>query len=157
MMNRNFVVHNAARRPGVLVVDGEVVVRKVLDLGLWREGFAVWLAGDGYEALELYRRRAGEIDLVLLEVRLPGSGGPQTLAALRRLNPEVRCCLMNGTLGDYTDEELLELGAAAYLNKPFSFMEVALVLRRMLGIPHRGPHRSTRFPSILSQRWLGAG
>jgi CheY-like chemotaxis protein len=101
--------------------------------GLGEEGFAVWLAGDGEEALELYRRHSQEIDLVLLEVRLPGLDGPQTLAALRQLNPGVRCCFLSGPFGDYTDEELLALGAVAVLHKTLHPARAELVLWQRSG------------------------
>jgi CheY-like chemotaxis protein len=47
----------------------------------------VWLAAGGQEALDLYQRHREAIDVVLLDVRMPGLDGPQTLAALRALNP----------------------------------------------------------------------
>src|SRR3954470_11871134 len=71
------------RRRGVLVVDDEECVRDVLDAMLRQQGFAVWLAADGWEALEVYRLHLAAIDLVLLDVRMPGLDGPATLTALR--------------------------------------------------------------------------
>src|SRR5690349_11978266 len=79
------------RRHGVLVVDDQEGVRGVLGAMLRQEGFAVWLAADGWEAIDLYRSRRAAIDLVLLDVRMPGLDGPATLAALRGLDPRVRC------------------------------------------------------------------
>jgi CheY-like chemotaxis protein len=122
------------RRPhGVLVVDDEDSVRGVLDIGMRQQGFAVWLAADGREALEVYRRHGGAIDVVLVDVRMPGRDGPQTLAALREVNPEVRCCFMSGDLGGYTEEGLRNLGAAALFRKPFRLAEVSRVLRELAG------------------------
>jgi CheY-like chemotaxis protein len=142
-----------SRRPGILVVDN----KEEANVGLRKHGFAVWLARDGREALQLYCRHRDAIDLVLLKVNLPGLDGPQTLAALQRLNPEIRCCFLSGDAGAYTDEELLEQGATALLNKPFRADEMAPVLWQLLGRPDRGPHRSERCPSVLSWRlWVGA-
>jgi CheY-like chemotaxis protein len=61
------------------------------------------------------------VDLVLLDVRMPELDGPQTLAALRKENPTLRCCLISGHSGTYTREQLLSLGAEHYFNKPFPF------------------------------------
>lgn len=116
------------RAYGILVVDDEACVRGVLNLGLLQHGFAVWLAADGREALDLYRRHHASIDVVLLDVRLPGPDGPQTLAALRGLDPQVRCWFMSGDLGGYTQERLRAGGATGVLAKPFRLDEVAQVL-----------------------------
>jgi CheY-like chemotaxis protein len=124
----------AAPRPcGVLVVDDEACIRKLLEAGLRQEGLAVWLAASGQEALDLYRRHRDAIDVVLLDVRMPGLDGPQTLAALQELNPQVCCCFMSGGLGSYTGEGLRDLGAAAVLPKPFRLPEVARVLLGLAG------------------------
>jgi CheY-like chemotaxis protein len=119
------------RGHGVLVVDDDADVRDALDAGLRREGFAVWLAADGQAALDLYRNHSETIDVVLLDVRMPGLDGPQTLAALQQLTPQIRCCFMTGYLGSHSTQELRRLGADAVLMKPFHLSEVARVLRTM--------------------------
>jgi CheY-like chemotaxis protein len=129
----------APRKYGILVVDDEGGVRGVLNVGLRKEGFAVWLAADGREALDLYRRYRELIDVVLLDVRMPGLDGPQTLAALQELNPQVRFCFMSGDLGSYTGEWLHNLGAATVLPKPFRLDEVARVLWQLASRADAGP------------------
>lgn len=107
-----------------------------------KEGFAVWLAGNGYEALEVCGRHASEIDLVLLDVCMLGLDGPQTLASLRQLNPALSCCFLSGHTCPYTDEELLDLGTAEVLPKTFRAAKLAPILRRLLGQPQPGPQKS---------------
>jgi DNA-binding response OmpR family regulator len=109
------------------------LVRVLLGTGLRQEGRTVWLARSGDEALELYRRHANEIGLVLLAVRLPGLDGPQTLAALRRIDPGVRCCFLSGPLSEFTDAELLKLGATAVLHKTLAPAQIKLMLWQLLG------------------------
>jgi CheY-like chemotaxis protein len=116
------------RRPGVLVVDDEGCVRGVMNVWLRRQGFATWLASNGLEALALYRQHGREI-AVVLDVRMPFLDGPQTLAALRQLNPHVRCCFLTGGLGQYTEGQLRDAGAVAVLEKPARLDEVAQVVR----------------------------
>ena len=116
------------RAPGVLIVDDEAGIRGVLNAWMRQQGFAVWLAADGRQAIELYRHHHESIDVVLLDVRMPGLDGPQTLAALQALRPEVRCCFMSGDLGTYTAEALENLGGGAVLRKPFHLAEAARVL-----------------------------
>jgi len=123
--------HATPRAYGVLVVDDEGALRGLLNVGMRQEGFAVWLAANSREALDLYRRHRETIDLVLLDVLMPGLDGPQTLAALQELNPQIRCCFMSGNLGGYTEERLRGLGAAAVLQKPFRLAEAAQLLRQL--------------------------
>jgi Response regulator receiver domain len=59
-----------------MMKDDEECVRGVLNAWMRRQGFTVWLAADGEEALDLYRRQRETIDVVLLEVRVPGLDGP---------------------------------------------------------------------------------
>jgi len=120
-----------AREYGILVVDDEDYVRDVLDVGLRQRGFAVWLAASGREAIDAYGCHRQDIDVVLMDVRMPRVDGPRTLAALQELNPKIRCCFMTGDLGSYTEEGLRGLGAATVLTKPFRLAEVAQLLREV--------------------------
>jgi CheY-like chemotaxis protein len=114
---------------GVLVVDDDHLVRIMVQLGLERNGFEVWLAPNGREAIELYREQREHIAVVLLDVRLPGLDGPSTLDALRKLHPEVRACFMSGATGDYEPDELIRRGAAYVVAKPFLLNDLANILR----------------------------
>jgi CheY-like chemotaxis protein len=120
-----------ARNPGILIADDMALILTLLKFELESRGFNVWLAVDGDDALDLYRRHRDEIDLVLLDVEMPGLDGPHTLEALRRLNPEVVACFMSGNAGTYTEEELLDRGAAWFFHKPFRPAEVADQLQRV--------------------------
>ena len=131
-------------KPVVLVVDDEPVVRAVLCLGLEGSGFRVLQAANGQEALTTYRQHGRDINLVLLDVRMPGLDGPQTLRALRDIDPAVRCCFMTGDAGGYGQAELLRLGAGCVLGKPFKVEEVVAALREVLATapdtePAEGP------------------
>jgi CheY-like chemotaxis protein len=127
------------RAHGVLVADDDADVREVLNVSLLREGFSVWLAADGHEALDVYRDFSETIDVALLDVRMPGLDGPRTLAALRETNPQIRCCFMTGDLGSYTEQRLYRLGADVVFTKPFRLSDVAQVLRALAQLANSGP------------------
>ncbi len=122
-------VEQLREKPGVLVVDDEHLVRIVVQLGLERDGFNVWLASNGREAIDLYREQREHIDVVLLDVRMPGLDGPATLDALRSFNPDVQVCFMSGDTGGCDPEKLRQRGAAHFIAKPFHVNELAKVLR----------------------------
>ena len=123
------------KRPGVLVVDDEHLVRMMVQLGLERNGFDIWLASNGREAIRRYRTHRDCIDVILLDVRMPGLDGPATLQALRHLNADVLVCFMSGDMGGYDPDELRQRGAAHIVAKPFQLNELAHVLRLLtLGV-----------------------
>jgi DNA-binding response OmpR family regulator len=119
-------------RPVVLVVDDEPMVRDVLEQYLTREGFEVLTASNGAEALAVCLSQPGRVALALLDVRLPGLDGAETMAALRQEEAAVRCCLMGGLVEDAERERLLALGAAEVFVKPFDFAVLAGTLRGLL-------------------------
>jgi carbon storage regulator CsrA len=126
------------RQHGILIADDEPSIRDVLNVALREQGFAVWLAADGQQALDLYQRHRATIDVVLLDVRMPGLDGPRTLMALREMNPEVRCCFMSGNIGDMAGT-VLSLGAPPLIQKPFQPAVIAQMLWELASDAARKP------------------
>jgi anti-anti-sigma factor len=148
---------HAGSSTGVLVVDDEPGVRSVLEAWLRREGFEVWSAAHGQQAVELYRRYQDVIAVVLLEVVMPGMDGPHTLIALQKICPAVRCCFMTGNPNGYTEECLWLLGAVRVFRKPFAFPEVLDVLKQLASrSPQRRQDRWIEIPRQRSVNHVGA-
>jgi anti-sigma B factor antagonist len=129
---------------GFLVVDDDTAVLSVLEAFLRFEGFKVWLADHGNQAIELYQRHQEEIAVVLLDVQMSGMDGPHTLAALQKLCPTILCCFMTGDPRPYTEEALLQLGAARVFRKPFAFIEIIETLDQL----------GCRSPWRRQDRWI---
>lgn len=129
----------AARQRGVLVMDDTASIRQLLGEALRRRGFAVWLAEDGAAAVEACRRHREHIDLILMDVRMPGLDGPQALAAIRLFCPRVPCCFMSGDFGEYGAAELLELGARAVFAKPFRLADTIRTVEGLTAEPVAPP------------------
>ena len=148
------------RPRGVLVVDDQEPVRRVLGAGMRSHGLAVWLAADGAEAVELYRRHRDTIDVVLLDVQMPGLDGPAVLAALRAIEPGVRAFFMTGDPGRYGQDELLATGARRVFGKPLDIALVVAELRRGLRVaaPEEPaiarPPAEAGSPTREDMRWL---
>jgi CheY-like chemotaxis protein len=111
-----------------LVVDDSEAMRYVQTLNLRQAGCAVFQAGDGIEALEIYRQHGPAIDLVLLDVCMPRLDGPGTLRALRELNPGIRCVFITGGSPRYSKEDLLALHPAGLFWKPCRAADVVRML-----------------------------
>ncbi|MBX9582069.1 MAG: response regulator [Gemmataceae bacterium] len=129
----------AQDRPCVLVVDDDDTLRLILARELRRRGFDVYSAGSGAEAVEMCCRESARIDLVLMDVNMPGMSGPDALDAIRAAGPFVRCCFMTADDRPGRQAALLALGAAAVFGKPFaSVRELCETLRRLVGEPSAG-------------------
>jgi two-component system OmpR family response regulator len=106
----------------ILVVEDESAIADFLARGLAREGFAVQVAADGVEGERLALDRG--FDLVILDRMLPGRGGLDVLAAIRRSKPALPVIVLTAK-GEVADRvEGLELGATDYVVKPFAFAEL---------------------------------
>lgn len=123
----------------VLVVDDEAPMRKFVSSNLKANGYGVLTAADGAEALKLISENT--LDLLLLDINMPGADGMAILEAIRR-DMQIPV-LMVSARGRETDKvRALELGADDYLTKPFGAAEllarVRALLRRVTGAP-KGP------------------
>jgi CheY-like chemotaxis protein len=125
----------------VLLVDDEEPVRRVASKMLERCGFRVLTAGDGREAVDLFRQDSGEIVCVLLDLAMPCMNGEETFRELRRLQPGVRIILASG----YSDSEVLgrfaDGGLAASIEKPYELPALNALLQKVLTQP--GPAGGT--------------
>jgi CheY-like chemotaxis protein len=104
------------RKPGILVVDDEARVRAWMSVSLPQNGFTVQLAASGPEAVQTYRQRPQDFDLVVLDVHMPEMDGPQTLLELQRVNPKVTCCFLSEG-HTYSHQELLARGGMRVFEK----------------------------------------
>ena len=120
---------------GILVVDDEPAIRNILQTCLQRDGFRVWTASNGEEALDHCCEHGEEIGVILLDVRMPRLDGPETLDGIREFNPELPVCFMTGDPGDYELKDLLARGARHVFCKPFCLDEVVRVVRRLANEP----------------------
>jgi CheY-like chemotaxis protein len=144
--------------PGVLVVDDNPDVRALLQTILRHHGFDVWLAPGGAEAVQLYGQQRDKVDIVLLDVDMPEWDGPRTFKALRRENPNLVVCFVTGRGSEYPDKDLLALGAARVLHRPFEAANVAGLLWELVetGVGcRRGGER--HFPRQTLRVSVGAG
>lgn len=110
------VLPGSPRRLRVLLVDDEPELIAALAPALGRRGITVLAAADGEQALlELAR---GEIDVVVLDVRLPGMDGLEVLERAKAMRPEVEVLLLSGHPDVEIAVEGMRRGAADYLTKP---------------------------------------
>jgi CheY-like chemotaxis protein len=125
---------SSSDNPIVLIVDDEHAIRDLLGRFLSLQGVRTLGAASGPEAVELYLRHRGDVSLVLMDVRMPGLSGPETVENLKYIHQGVRYCFMSGDLGDHDPELLLKGGALHLFRKPFDLSELARVVRQLAGV-----------------------
>lgn len=116
----------------ILVIDDDFANRRVLQLLLKRNGYVAVLAGDGCAGLRLAREMPP--DLILLDFFMPGEDGFEVLAQLKA-DPALRdipVVIFTVLVREESERQALELGAAAYVTKPFDIDEVITCIRRIL-------------------------
>ncbi len=124
----------ARRKTGlVLVVDDEVAVRGLMQQMLDKLGYAVVVAANGAEAIELYYRHAGEIDLILLDLSMPVMGGAAAFQELRRIGCTAPVILASGDSEDRIRQEFAGRGFAGFIQKPFRKAALYELLERAMG------------------------
>jgi PAS domain S-box-containing protein len=122
-----------AKRPmRVLVVDDEEALRAMIPRMLRSERYEGLTASNGAEAVELYAKRAREIDLVILDMMMPGLTASDTFRALRAIRADVRVLLSSGYSIDGEARGLLEQGAMGFLQKPFLIAELEAAIARIV-------------------------
>jgi DNA-binding NtrC family response regulator len=116
------------RKIRVLVVDDDAVLRKLVSDQIARMGFDSAAAASGEEALDALAK--SDFDVVLLDIRMPGLSGLDTLREIRKLEdpPEVIMLTADTSLG--TGLEAMRLGAYDYLTKPATLDEIEAVIRK---------------------------
>ncbi len=106
-------------RKTILIVDDEEPLRRLMARILERAGHAIRTAGDGDEALQALREGGREIDLVVLDVILPGGGAQTILPAMLEERPDLRVILASGDELPESLRSRLQSVGGAFLRKPF--------------------------------------
>ncbi len=116
----------------ILLVDDEEVVVNVSRMLLEALGYKVFMARSGQEALEVYKTQKEEIDLVIMDMIMPGMGGENAIDILKTINPELKVILSSGYSLDGQATRIMERGCQGFIQKPFSAKELSQKIREVL-------------------------
>jgi len=103
----------------ILVVDDEYLVRELLKGILSETGARLLEAENGEDALEIYARHQHEIDLVILDVIMPGMKGDEVLRRIRKTHGDMKVVISSGFMSEQQRAKLKELRVDGFLDKPF--------------------------------------
>lgn len=114
----------------ILVIDDEESLRHALAKGLRRGGYVVETAPNGREGVD--RFHGGRFDAVLTDMKLPDLSGLDIVALCTEVDPDVPVVVMTGFGSVESALEAMRRGARDYVQKPFDFQQILLVLERAM-------------------------
>jgi CheY-like chemotaxis protein len=95
-------------------------------------GYRVYAAGSGQEAIAVYMEKRSEIDLVILDMIMPGISGGETFDRLREINPGIKVLLSSGYSIEGQAQEIMDRGCNGFLQKPFRLANLSRKVREMI-------------------------
>ncbi len=116
----------------ILVVDDEQGVRETVRDMLLQFGYQTLLAASGEQALEVFQQASPKVNLVILDLGMPGMGGHRCLEELRALDPELRIIIASGYGVPEQEKKVLAAGAVRFLAKPYHLSEMLQTVRQVL-------------------------
>lgn len=119
-------------RGKVLIIDDEAVVRRLADVALRTAGLETMIADNGFRGITLFSAAPQDIDLVILDLTMPGMDGLEVYRELRRIRPEVQILLSSGYHEHQAARLFAEDPPSDFLKKPYQPSDLINRVRRLL-------------------------
>ncbi|OPZ04786.1 MAG: Sporulation initiation phosphotransferase F [candidate division BRC1 bacterium ADurb.BinA364] len=116
----------------ILIVDDDTLVRNAAAAVLKKLGYRTIAAKDGEEALGIFAEQAAQIDLVMLDLRMPGMQGAEVFHRLLGIDPNARIVIATGTPEAIDASPELRDYAAGFAYKPYGLSDLASVVKKAL-------------------------
>ena len=116
----------------ILIVDDEEAIRDLGSIILAHQGYRILLAASGEEALATYADKWADIDLVILDISMPGMGGHNCLQELLKINPAAKAIISSGYSLSGKLNDIIHQGASGFVPKPFTKSEILKTVRQIL-------------------------
>lgn len=124
----------------LVIIDDEPLMRRVLSLAMKRHGISARTCGSGEEGLRAIRRAPKEVDVVLLDLLMPGMSGVEVFRQLQQLPNPPKTILMTGFAENQDVAAAIEEGACAVVHKPFDLNELIQLVRDTAAQPPPHSH-----------------
>ncbi|MCX5806007.1 MAG: PAS domain S-box protein [Proteobacteria bacterium] len=116
----------------ILIVDDEPDVLVVSKEFLESLGYSVYAVKNGEEAIRLYKEKKDKIDLVVLDMIMPGLSGNETFDRIREVNPQTKIILSSGYSLNSQAQQIMDKGCHGFIQKPFDMTQISRLVRGIL-------------------------
>ncbi len=116
----------------VLFIDDEEMIIEIGQDLLETMGYTVLLAKSGKEAIDIYKKSKDKIDLVIMDMIMPGIGGNEIYDRLKEINPDLKALLSSGYSIDGLAKTILDKGCDGFIQKPFGLSNLSQKIREIL-------------------------
>jgi len=116
----------------LLIVDDEEDLREVGREMMTKFGYTALTAPDGEGALKIYRKRKNEIDLIIMDLIMPGMGGKKCLEEILKIDQNARVIIASGYSESGHAKEIFKTGAKGFINKPYDINQMLKIIREAL-------------------------
>lgn len=138
-------------KPHILIVEDEEHLAKGIQFGLVAEGYRATIVGDGPSALQLFREAPETIDLIILDLMLPGMSGYAVCEAIRAQDRDVPIMILSARRLPEDRARGFELGTNQYLTKPFELEEFLSRVKNLLTYQSRRARRAAPAAERITQ------
>ena len=132
-MTNSPIVHSSGRGETILVVDDEASIREYTSTVLTRFGYQVITCDSGEEALERVAQNDAAIDLIILDLGMPGMGGHRCLQNMLAHDPSLKVIIASGYSAHGPVKKTIDSGAVGFIAKPFQVEELLQIIWESLG------------------------
>ncbi len=119
----------------VLFIDDEEMIIQVGTSMLKNLGYRVLTAVNGQEAIEIFKARQNEIDIVILDMIMPGMSGSEVFDCLKDIREDIKVILSSGYSLDGQAEQIFQRGCRGFIQKPFKMKTLSKKIREALDKP----------------------
>ena len=116
----------------ILLVDDEDMITDVGQKMLESIGYKVLIAQTGSDALDVFKKRKDEIDLIILDMIMPEMSGGEIYEQMRYIDAEVNILLSSGYSINGQAKEILDRGCNGFIQKPYSLKDLSIKIRELL-------------------------
>jgi two-component system cell cycle sensor histidine kinase/response regulator CckA len=116
----------------VLIVDDEEMILEVGQAMLETLGYRIVVADGGEQAVDVVKRKGNEIDLVILDLIMPGMNGSEVFDRIREIRPQMSVVLSSGYAINGQADEIMKRGCNGFIQKPFNISELSQKVRQIL-------------------------
>ena len=117
----------------ILLVEDQPAVAATAREMLQALGYHVHVAQSGLKALELFARYKNSVDLIILDMIMPGLSGSETYDSVKKIEPNIKVILCSGYSIEGQAAQILEKGCNAFIQKPFTINDLSAKIKEVLG------------------------